>query len=113
MKILRRHAKENGHYKDQSLRRKQGTNTSNDRRLVSRVPHGLKMWRRKSNYKDSEETQISNISEFSKYDEHNSDINISGIHYVGNQDEYAKEYNDEDENEGDEEGYSDDYGILF
>ena len=82
MKILRRHAKENSHYKDQSLIRKQDMNTSNDRRLVSRVPHGLKMWRKKSNYKDSEETQISNISEVSNDDdEHNSSINKDDIHY--------------------------------
>ena len=41
--------------KDQSLRRKQDTNTSNDRIPVNMVPHG-NMWRRKSDYKDSEET---------------------------------------------------------
>ena len=60
--------------KYQSLRRKQDINTSNNRRSVSRVPHG-KMWRRKLDYKDSNETQISNISKFSKDDdEHNSAI---------------------------------------
>ena len=68
---------------------------------------------RKTNYKVSKERQISNISEVSKDDdEHNSAINISGIRYEGKQDEDVKEYTDEDEYEGDEEGYSD-CGILF
>ena len=76
--------------KDQSLRRNQDTNTSNDRRPVSRVPHG-KMWWRKSYYKDSEETKISNISEASKDDdEHNSAIDKNDIHYEGKQDEDVK-----------------------
>ena len=76
--------------KDQSLRRKQDTNTSNDRRLVSRVPHG-NMWRRKSDYKDIEETQISNINEVSQEnDEYNSAMDKIYIHYEGKKDEYVK-----------------------
>ena len=60
------------------------------------------MWRRKSDYKDTEETQISNISEASKDDdEHNSAIDKTDIHYEGKQDE------------DDEEEYSDDGGCLF
>ena len=63
---------------------------------------------------NSEETKISNISEVSKDDdEHNSAINKNDIHYEEKKDRYVKEYTDEDEYEGDEEGYSDDYGILF
>ena len=54
--------------KDQSLRSKQDTNTSEDRRPVSRVPHG-NMWRRKLDYKDLEEAQISNISKASTDDD--------------------------------------------
>ena len=97
--------------KDKSLRRKQDTNTSNDRRLVSRVPRGH-TWRRNLDYKDSEETQISNISGVSKDNvEHNSVIDKNEIHYQGKQDEYVKEYVDEDED--DEEEYSDDCGCLF
>ena len=65
-------------------------------------------------YKDSEETQISNISEVSKDDdEHNSVIDKNDIHYEEKQHGDVKEYTDEDEDEGDEEGYSDDCGILF
>ena len=72
--------------RDQTLRRKQDTNTSNDRRPISRVPHG-KMWRIKSHQNDSEETQISNINEVSKDDdEHNSAINKNDIHYEEKQD---------------------------
>ena len=64
----------------QSLRR--DTNTSNEK-LVSILSHG-NMWRRNSNYKDSEETQISKIIEVSKYDdEKNSDIDKNEIHYKG------------------------------
>ena len=54
--------------KDQSLRRKQDINTSDDRRSVSRVTHGNR-WRIKLGYKYSEETNNSNVSEVSKYDE--------------------------------------------
>ena len=94
------------------MRRKQDTNTEDDGSQVSRTPHG-KMWKKKSAYKDSEETQISNISEVSKDDnEHNSAIGKNDIHYEEKQDGDVKEYNDEDEGEGDEEGYSD-CGILF
>ena len=72
------------------------------------------MWKKKSDYKDSEETQILNINEVSKDDdEHNSAIDKNGIHYDENQDRDVKEYNDEDEDEGDEERYSDDCGIIF
>ena len=75
------------------------------------MPHG-KVWRKKLDYENSTETQISNISEASKDDdEHNSAINKNDIHYKENQDGDVKEYTDEDE--GDEEGYSDDCGILF
>ena len=85
--------------KDQSLRRKQDTNTSNDRRPISRVPHG-NMWRINSNYKGSEETQNSNISEVCQDDgEHNSSIDKNDIHYEGKKDEYVKEYTDGDEDD--------------
>ena len=59
------------------------------------------MWRRKLDYKDSEETQISNISEVSKDDddENNSAIDKNDIHYEGNQDEDVKEYTDGDEDD--------------
>ena len=49
----------------QSPRRKQDINTSNDRRSVSKIPHG-KMWMKRLDYEDSEKTQISNISEVFK-----------------------------------------------
>ena len=56
------------------------------------------MWRRKSDYKVSEEKQISNISEVSKDDdEHNSAIDKNDIHYEGKQGEDVKEYTDGDE----------------
>ena len=62
------------------------------------------MWRRKEDSKYIEEIKISNISEVSKDDdEHNSSIDKNDIHYEEKQDEY----------ECDEEGYSDDCGILF
>ena len=58
--------------------------------------------------------QLSNISEVSKDDdEHNSAINKNDIHYEEKQDGDVKEYTDEDEDEGDEEGYSNDCGIIF
>ena len=73
------------------------------------IPHG-NMWRKKLDYKDSKETQISNISEVSKDDdENNSSIDKNDIYYEEKQDGDVKEYTDEDE---DEEGYSD-CGILF
>ena len=82
--------------KDQTLRRKQEINKEDDKGKVSRIPHG-RISRNNSDYENSEETQISNISEVSKDDdEHNSAINKN-----------------EDEGEGDEEVYSDDCGILF
>ena len=91
---------------------KQDTNTKYDGIKVSKTHHG-KIWKKKSDYEDSEETQISNISEVSKdYNEHNSAIDKNDIHYEENQDGDVKEYTDEDEYEGDEEGYSD-CGILF
>ena len=94
------------------MRRKQYTNTKDDGIQVSRTPHG-KTWKKKSDYEDSEETQNSNISEVSKDDdEHTSAINKDDIQYEEKQDGDIKEYTDEDEDEGDEEGYSD-CGILF
>ena len=97
--------------KVQILRRKQDTNTKDDKGQVSRIPHG-KIWRKTSDYKNSEETQISNISKVSKDDdEHNSTINKDDIHYEEKKDGDIKEYTDK--YEGDEEGYSDDCGILF
>ena len=50
-------------------------------------------WKIKSDYKDSEETQISNISEDDV--EHNK----NGIHFVGKQDEDVKEYTNGDEDD--------------
>ena len=61
------------------------------------------MWRRKPDYKDSEETQVSNITEVSKDDDgNNSAIDKNDIHYEGKQDEDVKEYTngDEDNNGG-------------
>ena len=74
------------------MRRKQNTNTSKDRRPVSRVPHG-NIWRRNPDYKDWEETQISNISKASKDDdEKNNAIYKYDIHSEGKQDEYVNQY---------------------
>ena len=42
-----------------------------------------------------------------------STINKNDIHYKENEDGDVREYADEDEDEGDEEGYSGDCGILF
>ena len=79
-------------------------------RSVSKVPHG-KMWRRKEDSKDIEEINISNISGVSKDDdEHNYATDKKGIRYKEKQDVYVKGYTDK--NEGDEEGCSDDYGII-
>ena len=72
--------------KDQSLRRKHDTNTEDGKGQVSRIPHG-KIWRKKSDSENSEEMQLSNISEVSKDDdEHNRDINKNDIHYEEMQD---------------------------
>ena len=80
--------------KDQILRRKKDTNMEYDKGQISRTPHG-NMWKKKSNYEDSEETQISNTSEVSKDDnEHNSAIDKNDIHYEEDQDGYVKEYTD-------------------
>ena len=87
------------------------TKKQRNEKPVSRIPHG-KMWRRKENSKDVEEIKISNISEVSKdNDEHNRGTNKDGILYEEKQDGDIKEYTDK--YEGDEEGCSDDYGILF
>ena len=73
--------------------------------------HG-NMWRRKEDSNDVEETNISNISEIYKdNDEHNRGINKDDILYEEKQDGDIKEYTNKDE--GNEEGCSDDYGILF
>ena len=78
-----------------------------------RTPHG-NMWNKNSDYKDLEETQISNIIEVSKDDnEYNSSIDKNEIHYEEKQDGDVKEYTDEDKDEDDEERYSDDCGIIF
>ena len=76
--------------KEQSLRRKQDTNTEYYGSQVSMTPHG-NMWKKNSIYEDSKETQISKISELSKDDnEHNSAIHKNDIHYEKNQDGYVK-----------------------
>ena len=100
--------------KNKSLRRKQNTNTEYDKGQVRRIPHG-KMWKKNSDYKDSEETQISNINDqVSKDDdEHNSAIDKNDSYYEENQDGDVKEYTDENEDEYDEKGHSDYCGILF
>ena len=55
------------------------------------------MWRRKPDYKDSEETQISNISKASKDDdEKNNAIDKNVIHSQGKQDEYVNQYTNGD-----------------
>ena len=67
--------------KEKSFRRKKDTNTKDDGIQVRRIHHG-NMWKKKSDYQDSKETQISNIGEVSKDDnEHNSAINKNDIHY--------------------------------
>ena len=72
-------------------------------------------WKKKwdcEDSKDIEEIRISNISEVSKDDdEHNSAINKDDIHYEEKKYRDVKENTDKDE--GDEEGYSDDCGIIF
>ena len=99
--------------KDQILSWKQDTKIEDDKGQVIRIPHG-KIWRKNLDYENSEETQISNISEVYKDDDqHNNAINKNEIHYEGKQDGDVKEYTDEDKDEGNEEGYSDDCGILF
>ena len=91
------------------MRRKQDTNTKDDKGQVREILYG-KIWRKKLDYMNSEETQISNISEVSKDDdEHNSAIIKNDLHYKEKQDGDVEEYIDE----GNEEGYSDDCGILF
>ena len=85
------------------------TKEQRNKKPISRVPLG-KIWRRKEDSKDIEEINISNISEVSKdNNEHNRGINKDDILYEEKQD--IKEYIDKDE--GDEEGCSGDYGILF
>ena len=79
--------------KEQSLRRKKDTNIEDDVSQVRRTPNG-NMWKKNLDYEDLEETQISNISEVSKDDNENNSAM------------------DENEDEGDEQGYSD-CGILF
>ena len=69
------------------------------------------MWRIKEDSKDVEEINISNISEVSKdNDEHNRGINKDDILYEEKQYGDIEEYIDNDE--GDEEGCSDDCGIF-
>ena len=95
------------------MRRKQDTDRKHDKGQVGRIPHG-KIRRKHSDYENSEETNISNISEVSKDDdEHNSAIDKNDIQYEEKQDGDVKEYTDKDEYEGDEEGYSDNCGIIF
>ena len=84
-------------------RKDQGSKRQRNRISVSKVLHG-KMWRRKLDYKDSEESNIPSINEVSKDD---SVVDKNGIHYDENQDEDIKEYADWD----DEEEYNDDGGI--
>ena len=87
------------------------TKKQRNEKPISRMPHG-KIWRRKEDSKDVEEIKIPNISEVSKdNDEHNRGINKDDILYEENQDGDIQEYTDKDE--GDEEGCSDDCGILF
>ena len=61
------------------------------------------MWRRKEDYKESEETNITRLNEVSKDD---SVVYNNDIHYDENQDKDVKEYTDGD----DEEEYNDDGG---
>ena len=73
--------------------KEQNTKIEDDKGKIRRTPHG-NMWNKNSDYEDLEETQISNISEVSKDDNENNSAM------------------DENEDEGDEQGYSD-CGILF
>ena len=87
------------------------TKDQRNKEPVSRVPLG-KIWRRKEESKDIEEIKISNISEVSKDNyEHNRGINKDDILYEEKRDGDIKEYIDKDK--GDEEGCTDDRGILF
>ena len=89
---------------------KMKTKEQRNKKLVSKVPLG-KIWRIKEDSKYIEEIKISNISEVSKDDyEHNYATNKNGIHYKEKQDGDVKGYTNK--NEGDEEGCSDDCGIL-
>ena len=86
------------------------TKEQKNKKPVSRVPLG-KLWRIKEDSKYIEEVKVSSISEVSKDDdEHNYATNKKGIHYKEEQDGDVKGYIDK--NEGDEEGCSDDCGIL-
>ena len=86
------------------------TKEERNKKLLSRVSLG-KICSRKEDSKDIKEINISNISEVSKDDdEHNYAIDKKGIHYKEKQDGYVKGYTDK--NKGDEEGCSDDCGIL-
>ena len=86
------------------------TKEQRNKKPVSRVPLG-KIWRRRENSKYIEEINISNVSEVSKDDnEHNYAKNKKGIHYKEKPYWDVKWYTDK--NEGDEEGSSDDCGIL-
>ena len=63
------------------------------------VPHG-RMWKKKQDYKDSEETQISNISKASKDDdEQNNAIDKNDIHSEGKQDEDVNKYTNGDKDD--------------
>ena len=86
------------------------TKEQRNKKPVSRVSLG-KIWRRKEYSKYIEEIKISNISEVSiDNDEHNYATNKKGIHYKEKQDGDVKGYTNK--NEVDEEGCSDDCGIL-
>ena len=86
------------------------TKEQRNKKPVSRVHLG-KIWRREEDSKDIEEINISNISEVSKDDdEHNYATNKKGIHYKEKQYGDVKGYTDK--NKDDEEGCSDDCGIL-
>ena len=86
------------------------TKEQRNKKSVSKIPLG-KIWRRKEDSKDIQEIRISNIIEVSKDDdEHYYAIDKKGIHYKEKWDGDVKGYIDK--NEGDEEGCSDDCGIL-
>ena len=93
----------------QRMKSKQDTNTEHGEGQVNSTPHE-KVWMKE--LEALEETQISVINEVSIVDvEINEVIDKRDNHHEGKLLSHVEEYTDKDE--GDEEGCSDDCGILF
>ena len=94
---------------NQRMRREHDTKREHGEGQVNSTPP-KKTWMKE--LEASEETQFSVINEVSVVDvENNEVIDKNDTHHEGNLLSDIKEYTDKDE--GDEEGCSDDYGILF